>query len=94
MYKISDDERIVKAYYDKIYSYSREFQLEVFLNNSQIPSNDIMALTIDTDGLNDGLTVGKIITTSVLFSFFCTFKSLSWRATFSCNIGTTTIFSK
>ena len=86
MYKISDDERIVKAYYDKIYSYSREFQLEVFLNNSQIPSNDIMALTIDTDGLNDGLTVGKIITTSVSLTVVPN-HTITVKDTISINIG-------
>ena len=86
MYKISDDERIVKAYYDKIYSYTREFQLEVFLNNSQIPSNDIMALTIDTDGLNDGLTVGKVITTSVSLTVVPN-HTITVKDTISINIG-------
>ena len=86
MYKISDDEQIVKAYYDKIYSYTREFQLEVFLNNSQIPSNDIMALTIDTDGLNDGLTVGKIITTSVSLTVVPN-HTITVKDTISINIG-------
>ena len=69
MYKVTTDEKIQKAYEDAIYSYNREFQLELLVNNKQIPSCDILdRITIDYDGMTNGLTVGEIIYPKLSFS--------------------------
>ena len=69
MYKVTTDEKIQKAYEDAIYDYNREFQLELTVNNRQIPSSDILnKITIDYDGMTNGLTVGEIMYPKLSFS--------------------------
>ena len=69
MYKVTTDENIQKAYEDAIYDYNREFQLELLVDGKQIPSSDILdKITIDYDGMTNGVTVGEIIYPKLSFS--------------------------